>query len=210
MCGCRASQGSSARAAPESHARRCLACAARCPCRGHGFQGSATGTGDLLAFADGRAQLPGESVSRLHLRSLGFDGIRLQSRVEGVAGEEYWLDFAFPAHRVFGEFDGRGKYVDGDFRGERSAEMVVLASYALAAVSPRCPRCPFSSTPPVIVRAPRCRRTQVGVWTGNGGLDVLRRGREGGGGDLGGASGWGTVAPTEDRWSSSCAQAQDE
>jgi hypothetical protein len=81
---------------------------------------------DLLAFADGRAQLPGESISRLHLRSLGFDDIRLQSKVVGVAGEEYWLDFAFPSLRVFGEFDGRAKYVDDRLRGTRTAETVVL------------------------------------------------------------------------------------
>lgn len=81
---------------------------------------------ELLAFADGRAQLPGESVSRLQLRRLGFSGVDLQARVSGPAGEEYWMDFAFCRERVFGEFDGKTKYLDPDLREDRSAETVVL------------------------------------------------------------------------------------
>ncbi|WP_194421728.1 hypothetical protein [Microbacterium abyssi] len=85
---------------------------------------------ELLAFADGRAQLPGESVSRLHLRRLGFTDIGLQARVVGPAGEEYWLDFAFGGARAFGEFDGKAKYLSEELRGERTAEMVVLEEKA--------------------------------------------------------------------------------
>lgn len=81
---------------------------------------------DLLAFADGRAQLPGESVSRLHLRRLGFSDVDLQARVRGPGGEEYWMDFAFLRERVFGEFDGKAKYLDSDLNGARSVETVVL------------------------------------------------------------------------------------
>lgn len=81
---------------------------------------------DLLDFADGRSQLPGESVSRLQLRRLGFTDIGLQTRVVGPEGEDYWLDFAFRGARAFGEFDGRSKYLDPKLRGERSAEAVVL------------------------------------------------------------------------------------
>lgn len=81
---------------------------------------------DLLAFADGRAQLPGESVSRLHLRRLGFTNIELQARVIGPGGKEYWMDFAFRGARVFGEFDGKGKYLDPELRGQRDVETVVL------------------------------------------------------------------------------------
>jgi len=81
----------------------------------------------ILDFADGRAQLPGESVSRLHLHRLGFSDLPLQVHVTGSAGDEYWLDFGFPRNRVFGEFDGEGKYVDPDLRGERTVEEAVLA-----------------------------------------------------------------------------------
>ncbi|MFE7195319.1 hypothetical protein [Microbacterium oxydans] len=82
---------------------------------------------EVIAFSDGRAQLPGESVSRLHLHRLGFTEVDLQSRVTGPHGEEYSLDFAFRRARTFGEFDGRGKYLDPTLRTGMSAEAVVLA-----------------------------------------------------------------------------------
>lgn len=81
----------------------------------------------ILGFADGRAQLPGESVSRLQLDRLGFTGLELQVHVTGSEGDDYWLDFGFPRNRVFGEFDGQGKYLDPDLRGEQTAEDVVRA-----------------------------------------------------------------------------------
>ncbi|MDQ4212305.1 hypothetical protein [Microbacterium capsulatum] len=80
----------------------------------------------IVDFADGRAQLPGESVSRLHLHRLGYRGVLPQVHVRGSEGDDYWMDFAFPRSRTFGEFDGRGKYLDDDLRGERTAEQAVL------------------------------------------------------------------------------------
>lgn len=81
----------------------------------------------ILDFADGRAQLPGESVSRLQLHRIGFTSVELQPHVVGSEGDEYWIDFGFPRNRVFGEFDGRGKYVDPEVRRTRSTEDTVLA-----------------------------------------------------------------------------------
>lgn len=81
----------------------------------------------IIEFADGRAQLPGESVSRLQLARLGFMRPELQVHVVGPGGEDYWLDFGFPRARCFGEFDGKGKYIDDELRADRSAEEVVLA-----------------------------------------------------------------------------------
>jgi hypothetical protein len=81
----------------------------------------------IIGLADGRAQLPGESVSRLHLLSLGFAPPELQVHVVGSAGQHYWLDFGFRRSRCFGEFDGQAKYVDDRMRGPRTAEEVVLA-----------------------------------------------------------------------------------
>lgn len=81
----------------------------------------------LIEFADGRAQLPGESVSRLQLHRLGYRHYDLQVHVVGPAGEDYWLDFGFPRSRAFGEFDGEGKYLDPVLRGRLTAEEVVLA-----------------------------------------------------------------------------------
>lgn len=66
----------------------------------------------IAEFADGRAQLPGESVSRLQLHRLGFRDVQLQVPVTGAAGANYFLDFGFPRSRCFGEFDGEGKYFD--------------------------------------------------------------------------------------------------
>ncbi|WP_341973831.1 hypothetical protein [Microbacterium sp. LWO13-1.2] len=80
----------------------------------------------VIEFADGRAQLPGESVSRLQLHRLGFRSVPLQTRVVGPNGEDYWLDFAFPSARRFGEFDGKRKYFDADLRGGRSVGEAVL------------------------------------------------------------------------------------
>lgn len=81
----------------------------------------------VIAFADGRAQLPGESVSRVHLHRLGFRDLDLQSHIVGPDGEDYWTDFAFPKARIFGEFDGLGKYLSEEMRGGRSVEEIVLA-----------------------------------------------------------------------------------
>lgn len=80
----------------------------------------------VIAFADGRAQLPGESVSRLHLARLGFRNLGLQESVVGSRGSRYWLDFAFRGARVFGEFDGEGKYLDPDLLQSRSTQEVLL------------------------------------------------------------------------------------
>jgi len=80
----------------------------------------------LIAFADGRAQLPGESVSRLHLHRLGFRDVMLQVPITGAEGDRYWLDFGFPGSQVFGEFDGQTKYLDEDLRGGRTLEQALL------------------------------------------------------------------------------------
>lgn len=66
----------------------------------------------VTEFADGRAQLPGESTSRLYLADLGFAPPRLQVPFEGPAGATYWIDFALEDVQAWGEFDGLGKYFD--------------------------------------------------------------------------------------------------
>ncbi len=66
-----------------------------------------------LGFADGRAQLPGETISRIRLHELGFRRIGLQVRVPGPSGSDYFVDFELEEVRSFGEFDGTIKYVDG-------------------------------------------------------------------------------------------------
>lgn len=77
-------------------------------------------------FADGRAQLPGESVSRLQLFRLGFETPELQVQVDGPHGTEYFVDFGFRTLRAFGEFDGKGKYLEESKRSGKSIEQVML------------------------------------------------------------------------------------
>ena len=78
-------------------------------------------------FADGRAQLPGESVSRLHLHRLGFAAPDLQVPVDGPRGTRYFVDFGLADVRSFGEFDGKTKYLDEALRSGRTLEQVLLA-----------------------------------------------------------------------------------
>lgn len=80
----------------------------------------------LAPFADGSAQLPGESVSRLQLVRVGFAVPRLQVRVPGPSGGDYFLDFALDDVHAFGEFDGQTKYTDAALRGGKSVEQVLL------------------------------------------------------------------------------------
>lgn len=64
-----------------------------------------------LAFADGRAESVGESISRVQIVQSGLPMPELQYAVFSASGR--WLarsDFAWPAFRVIGEFDGRVKY----------------------------------------------------------------------------------------------------
>jgi hypothetical protein len=63
----------------------------------------------VLTFADGRAESPGESISRLLLVRLGFR-VTVQVPAPGPQGTEYRLDFGID--EAFGEFDGWVKYSD--------------------------------------------------------------------------------------------------
>lgn len=81
----------------------------------------------VAGFADGRAQLPGESVSRLQLHRLGFADPQLQVPIAGPDGDDYYVDFGLSDVRSFGEFDGKTKYLDEALRSGRTVEQVLLA-----------------------------------------------------------------------------------
>lgn len=66
----------------------------------------------VLEFADGHAQLPGESISRLDLARMRFARPRLQVAVRSPSGGWYYVDFELEDVDAFGEFDGDGKYSD--------------------------------------------------------------------------------------------------
>ena len=79
----------------------------------------------VFGFADGRAESPGESVSRLQLRRLGYAPPALQVPIPGPDGRMYYVDFGMDEVGSFGEFDGKGKYLDEAMRSGRSIEQVV-------------------------------------------------------------------------------------
>ncbi|MFB7893098.1 hypothetical protein ACFC1I_12925 [Microbacterium sp. NPDC056044] len=78
----------------------------------------------VLEFADGRAQLPGESISRIRLREIGFRVIELQVAVPGRGIHPYYVDFGLDEANAFGEFDGAIKYVDGKILDGRTSSQV--------------------------------------------------------------------------------------
>ncbi len=79
----------------------------------------------VLAFADGRAQLPGESISRIRLRELGFRTIELQVAVPGPHGKTFYVDSGLEDVVAFGEFDGAIKYVDGQLLDGRTSSQTL-------------------------------------------------------------------------------------
>jgi hypothetical protein len=69
----------------------------------------------VVAFADGRSESPGESLSRVAIASHGLPAPELQVAVDDGAGEFVGrVDFLWPQHRTIGEFDGRLKYDSPD------------------------------------------------------------------------------------------------
>ncbi len=80
----------------------------------------------VIRFADPRADRPGESISRLYLHRLGFAAPRLQIEVPGPDGKTYFVDFGFDDLRLFGEFDGEGKYRNPEFLAGRTPEQALL------------------------------------------------------------------------------------
>ncbi|MBS1905619.1 MAG: hypothetical protein JST33_03415 [Actinobacteria bacterium] len=79
----------------------------------------------VFEFADGRAASPGESVSRLQLRRLGFAAPELQVPILGPDDDMYYVDFGLTDVGCLGEFDGKGKYFDEAMRSGRSIEQVI-------------------------------------------------------------------------------------
>ena len=66
--------------------------------------------GRVVAFADGRAESAGESVSRVLLAEHGLLPTDLQLVVRAAGRALGRVDFAWPARRTLAEFDGRVKY----------------------------------------------------------------------------------------------------
>jgi hypothetical protein len=81
----------------------------------------------VVEFADGRAQLPGESLLRLRMWQAGLPVPILQYRVE-LGGQRYaLLDCALPARGRWLEFDGEIKYTDAAMMVGGSLEATLAA-----------------------------------------------------------------------------------
>ena len=79
-----------------------------------------------LAFADGRAESPGESWARVLVHELGFEAPDLQHEYRLLDGHVFRTDFRWASIRCAGEFDGLTKYRAAELRGGRTAEQVVI------------------------------------------------------------------------------------
>ena len=81
-----------------------------------------------LAFADGRSQSPGESVSRVQIRALGLPAPELQVPFYDRAGLIGEVDFYWEELGLIGEFDGNSKYGDSRrFAAHLTAQEVLIA-----------------------------------------------------------------------------------
>lgn len=80
---------------------------------------------EVLAFADGRAGSPLESLSRVSIHEAGLPAPVLQHEFADREGRMF-ADFWWPRSGVVGEFDGKTKYLDERYRSGRTIEQVLL------------------------------------------------------------------------------------
>ncbi len=79
----------------------------------------------VVAFADGAADRPGESMSRVGMHLSRLTPPQLQVVLTGASGRVYIVDFWWPEFNMIGEFDGRGKYSDPQFLRGKTPEQVL-------------------------------------------------------------------------------------
>jgi hypothetical protein len=79
----------------------------------------------VVQFADGRADRPGESLSRVTMFRAGITSPELQVELRGASGRRYFVDFWWPEFNAFGEFDGKYKYSDPEFLAGRTPSQAV-------------------------------------------------------------------------------------
>lgn len=78
----------------------------------------------LIGLADPLAESPLESVSRLYLLQLGFEVVS-QIEVPAPHAGVYRVDFEFPGLRLFGEVDGKKKYLDEALQRGKSLDEIL-------------------------------------------------------------------------------------
>ena len=85
----------------------------------------ASRAGRVIEFADGRADRPGESMSRVSMHLAGVTAPEIQVAMLGASGLEYTVDFWWEEFNLIGEFDGKYKYTDPQFMSGRTAQQVL-------------------------------------------------------------------------------------
>jgi hypothetical protein len=80
----------------------------------------------VIEFADGAADRPGESLSRVSMSIAGVTMPELQVGLYGASGRRYVVDFFWRAFNTIGEFDGKAKYRDPAFLRGRTPEQALL------------------------------------------------------------------------------------
>jgi hypothetical protein len=79
----------------------------------------------VVEFADGAADRPGESMSRVSIRVARLPPPQLQVELAGASGRIWTVDFWWPSANLIGEFDGRHKYMDPEFLRGRTPQQAV-------------------------------------------------------------------------------------
>lgn len=80
----------------------------------------------VIDFADGRAESPAESISRVSLQRAGLPAPELQFEV--IDPDVGWVatsDFCWVEERVVGEVDGAGKYADDPHTGRSGVDKIM-------------------------------------------------------------------------------------
>ena len=80
----------------------------------------------VIEFANGAADRPGESMSRVSMSLAGLPVPQLQARIHGASGKAWTVDFWWPEFNLIGEFDGKYKYTDPEFLKGRTPEQAVI------------------------------------------------------------------------------------
>lgn len=81
---------------------------------------------EVIEFSNGLADRPGESVSRVSMFRARLPMPELQVELAGVSGRIWHVDFWWPPSNLIGEFDGKWKYTDPEFRRGRTSAQVLL------------------------------------------------------------------------------------
>jgi hypothetical protein len=80
----------------------------------------------VIEFANGAADRPGESMSRVSMSLAGLPAPQLQATILGASGKAWTVDFWWPEFNLIGEFDGKYKYTDQEFLRGRTPEQAVI------------------------------------------------------------------------------------